>query len=426
MKHQIIVGLDIGTTKIACFVGKMNEHGKIEILSMGKSDSLGVARGVVANIEKTVTSIKAAVEEAQSRVEGELKIRSVNVGIAGQHIKSYQHRGMIVRNSLDEEISQKDINTLIDVMYRLSMEPGEEIIHVLPQEFIVDNEQGIKDPIGMSGIRLEANFHTITGHVSAARNINRCVERAGLVIKETILEPLASADAVLSEDEKDAGVVLVDIGGGTTDIAVFHEGIIRHTAVIPFGGNVITEDIKEGCTIMKKHAETLKVKYGSAVSSESLDNEVVCIPGLTGKPHKEISLRNLANIIQARMEEIIGHVYLEIKNSGYEKKLIGGIVVTGGGAQLKHLPQLFEFLTGMDTRIGYPTEHLGSSNTSDDLKSPMYSTGIGLVLKGFQAIEKSIEQPLVDERIDLINNPKKGSFFESIFIRSKQFLTDED
>ncbi len=426
MKHQIIVGLDIGTTKIACFVGKMNEHGKIEILSMGKSDSLGVARGVVANIEKTVTSIKAAVEEAQSRVEGELKIRSVNVGIAGQHIKSYQHRGMIVRNSLDEEISQKDINTLIDDMYRLSMEPGEEIIHVLPQEFIVDNEQGIKDPIGMSGIRLEANFHTITGHVSAARNINRCVERAGLVIKETILEPLASADAVLSEDEKDAGVVLVDIGGGTTDIAVFHEGIIRHTAVIPFGGNVITEDIKEGCTIMKKHAETLKVKYGSAVSSESLDNEVVCIPGLTGKPHKEISLRNLANIIQARMEEIIGHVYLEIKNSGYEKKLIGGIVVTGGGAQLKHLPQLFEFLTGMDTRIGYPTEHLGSSNTSDDLKSPMYSTGIGLVLKGFQAIEKSIEQPLVDERIDLINNPKKGSFFESIFIRSKQFLTDED
>ena len=426
MKHQIIVGLDIGTTKIACFVGKMNEHGKIEILSMGKSDSLGVARGVVANIEKTVTSIKAAVEEAQSRVEGELKIRSVNVGIAGQHIKSYQHRGMIVRNSLDEEISQKDINTLIDDMYRLSMEPGEEIIHVLPQEFIVDNEQGIKDPIGMSGIRLEANFHTITGHVSAARNINRCVERAGLVIKETILEPLASADAVLSEDEKDAGVVLVDIGGGTTDIAVFHEGIIRHTAVIPFGGNVITEDIKEGCTIMKKHAETLKVKYGSAVSSESLDNEVVCIPGLTGKPHKEISLRNLANIIQARMEEIIGHVYLEIKNSGYEKKLIGGIVVTGGGAQLKHLPQLFEFLTGMDTRIGYPTEHLGSSNTIDDLKSPMYSTGIGLVLKGFQAIEKSIEQPLVDERIDLINNPKKGSFFESIFIRSKQFLTDED
>jgi cell division protein FtsA len=425
MKHQIIVGLDIGTTKIACFVGKMNEHGKIEILSMGKSDSLGVARGVVANIEKTVTSIKAAVEEAQSRVEGELKIRSVNVGIAGQHIKSYQHRGMIVRNSLDEEISQKDINTLIDDMYRLSMEPGEEIIHVLPQEFIVDNEQGIKDPIGMSGIRLEANFHTITGHVSAARNITRCVERAGLVIKETILEPLASADAVLSEDEKDAGVVLVDIGGGTTDIAVFHEGIIRHTAVIPFGGNVITEDIKEGCTIMKKHAETLKVKYGSAVSSESLDNEVVCIPGLTGKPHKEISLRNLANIIQARMEEIIGHVYLEIKNSGYEKKLIGGIVVTGGGAQLKHLPQLFEFLTGMDTRIGYPTEHLGSSNTSDDLKSPMYSTGIGLVLKGFQAIEKSIE-PLIDERIDLINNPKKGTFFESIFIRSKQFLTDED
>ena len=329
---QVIVGLDIGTTKIACFVGRINEHGKIEILSMGKSDSLGVSRGVVTNIDKTITSILAAVKEAQEMVVGDLIIRSVNVGIAGQHIKSYQHRGMLTRVNIEDEISQKDIDRLIDDMYRLSMEPGEEIIHVLPQEFIVDNEQGIKDPIGMSGVRLEANFHTITGHVSAARNINRCVERAGLVVKDTVLEPLASADAVLADEEKDAGVVLVDIGGGTTDIAIFHEGIIRHTAVIPFGGNIITEDIKEGCTILKKQAEELKVRFGSALQSESMDNEVVCIPGIMGKNPKEISLKNLAGIIQARMEEIIEQVYFEIKNSGYEKKLIAGIVVTGGGS----------------------------------------------------------------------------------------------
>jgi len=435
MKHQIIVGLDIGTTKIACFVGKMNEHGKIEILSMGKSDSLGVARGVVANIEKTVTSIKAAVEEAQSRVEGELKIRSVNVGIAGQHIKSYQHRGMIVRNSLDEEISQKDINTLIDDMYRLSMEPGEEIIHVLPQEFIVDNEQGIKDPIGMSGIRLEANFHTITGHVSAARNITRCVERAGLVIKETILEPLASADAVLSEDEKDAGVVLVDIGGGTTDIAVFHEGIIRHTAVIPFGGNVITEDIKEGCSIIEKQAELLKTRFGSAWPGENRDNEIVSIPGLRGREPKEISVKNLAYVIQARMEEIIEHVYYEIKSSGYEKKLIAGIVITGGGAQLKHLPQLVEFVTGLDSRIGYPNEHLAKNDVLpkavyDELKSPMYATGIGLLIKGIQKAElvkDSTESgSLITELVALTEKPKKGQgLFERILQSGAKFIKDD-
>jgi cell division protein FtsA len=432
---QIVVGLDIGTTKIACFVGKMNEHGKIEILSMGKSDSLGVARGVVVNIDKTIDSIKIAVDQAQSNVEGALTIRNVIVGIAGQHIKSYQHRGMLTRLNIEEEISQKDIDNLIEDMHRLAMEPGEEIIHVLPQEYIVDNEQGIKDPIGMSGVRLEANFHTITGHVTAARNINRCVEKAGLYVKDTILEPLASAEAVLSEDEKDMGVVLVDIGGGTTDIAIFHEGIIRHTAVIPFGGNVITDDIKEGCAIMKKQAETLKVKYGSALTSESLDNEVVCIPGIRGLNSKEISLRNLASIIQARMEEIIEHVYFEIRNSGYEKKLFGGIVVTGGGSQLKHITQLFEYITGMDTRIGYPTEHLASTNTIENLTSPMYSTGIGLVLKGFQM--NRVRKPDVNSEQKETNikpvvvNPgtekeKRGKFFETILKRATDFLKEED
>lgn len=378
---DIVVGLDIGTTKIACIVGRRDEHGKIEILGIGKSESLGVSRGVVANIDKTVQSIQAAVEEAQNKTGVEIKY--VNVGIAGQHIKSLQHRGIYTRDSLETEISKEDVRNLIRDMYKLQMLPGEEIIHVLPQEYIVDNEQGIKDPVGMSGIRLEANFHIITGQVAAAKNIHRCAYKAGLSVTELILEPLASSAAVLNDEEMEAGVALVDIGGGTTDIAIFQDNIIRHTAVIPFGGNIISEDIKEGCTIIKHQAELLKVKFGSALSTEAKDNEIVSIPGLRGREPREISLKNLASIIQARMEEIIEHVYYEIKNSGFEKKLIGGIVVTGGGSRLKHLPQLMEYVTGMDVRVGFPNEHLAAGNP-EDVTSPIFSTGVGLVMKGLE------------------------------------------
>ncbi len=376
---EIVVGLDIGTTKIVAIVGRKNEFGKIEILGMGKTESYGVARGVVQNIDKTVEAIETAVSEAESKSGYE--ILTVNVGIAGQHIKSVQHRGIKTRSSLEEEISQSDIDSLIDDMFRLVMPPGEEIIHVLPQEYIIDNEPGIKNPIGMSGIRLEANFHIITGQVAAARNIYKCVNKAKLSASALTLEPLASADAVLSEEEKEAGVVLVDIGGGTTDIAIFQDGIIRHTAVIPFGGNIITEDIKEGCTIIKNQAELLKIKFGSALASENQENEIVSIPGLRGRAHKEISIKNLSSIIQARMEEIIEHVYYEIKNSGFEKKLIAGVVVTGGGAQLKHITQLVEYITGMDARIGYPNEHL-ASGSEEEITSPMFATAVGLIMKG--------------------------------------------
>lgn len=417
---EIIVGLDIGTTKIACIVGRKTEHGKIEILAVGKSESVGVTRGVVSNIEKTVQSIRAAVEEAQAICGEEISV--VNVGIAGQHIKSLQHRGILTRKSIEEEINQGDIDALIEDMYKLVMLPGEEIIHVLPQEYIVDNEQSIKDPIGMSGIRLEANFHIITGQMTAAKNIYKCVAKAGLEVADLILEPLASSEAVLSSEEKEAGVVLVDIGGGTTDIAIFQDGIIRHTAVIPFGGNVITEDIKTGCTIMKKQAELLKAKFGSALSSESQENEIVCIPGLRGRDPKEISLRNLANIIQARMEEIIEHVYYEIKNSGYEKHLIAGIVVTGGGSQLRHITQLFEFITGMDTRIGYPTEHLGKSNQSN-VTSPMHATGVGLVLKGFQQFEKHKAK---QNTIKSHSKKTQGGFFDKIMAKSKEWFEESE
>lgn len=419
---EIVVGLDIGTTKIACFVGRKNEHGKIEILSMGKTESLGVTRGMVSNIEKTVQSIKMAVAEAQDRVEGDLTIGVVNVGIAGQHIKSLQHRGMYTRNATQEEISQADIDALIDDMYKLVMEPGEEIIHVLPQEYIVDGEQGIKDPIGMSGVRMEANFHIITGKIAAAKNIQKCVNKADLEVSETILEPLASSAAVLSDEEKEAGIVLVDIGGGTTDLAIFHEGIIRHTAVIPFGGNIITEDIKEGCTILKRQAELLKVKFGSALASESQENEIVCIPGLRGREPKEISIRNLSSIIQARMEEIIEHVYYEIKNSGYEKKLIGGIVVTGGGAELNNITQLFEYITGMDSRIGYPNEHLGKSSTEEAITSPMYATGVGLVLKGFETNERNRRSLAA---VKSHSKRTKGSFFDKLLEKGKSWFEED-
>jgi cell division protein FtsA len=416
---DVVVGLDIGTTKICAIVGCVNEFGKIEILGMGKTESIGVTRGMVSNIEKTVQSIKAAVQEAEIKSGASIKI--VNVGIAGQHIRSLQHRGMKTRSSLEEEINHKDIDSIIEDMYKLAMLPGEEIIHVIPQEYIVDSEVGIKDPVGMSGSRLEANCHIITGQVAAAKNIYKCVEKAGLQVEELILEPLASSEAVLTEEEKEAGIVLVDIGGGTTDIAIFQDGIIRHTAVIPFGGNVITEDIKEGCSIIKNQAELLKVRFGSALANENMENEIVSIPGLRGREPKEISLKNLAHIIQARMEEIIENIHYEIKCSGYEKKLIGGIVITGGGAQLKHLSHLMSYMTGMDTRIGYPNEHL-SKGFVEEVKSPLYATAVGLVIKGVQKIRKE------DSRKETVAQPSKkvkgNNWFEKILNSTSKWLNE--
>ncbi|MBS4061812.1 MAG: cell division protein FtsA [Bacteroidetes bacterium] len=402
---EIIVGLDIGTTKIACIVGRRNENGKIEILGYGRTESIGVKRGMVSNIEDTVNSIRKAVEEAS--VRSGVDIKYVNVGIAGQHIKSLQHRGSLIRESSDKEINRIEVDKLSNDMYKLSMAAGEEIIDVIPQEYIIDGEQGIKQPVGMLGSKLEANFHVIIGQTAAAKNILKCVKRANLEMVDLILEPIASAEAVLSEEEKEAGVVLVDIGGGTTDIAIFYDKVIRHTSVIPFGGDIITEDIREGCTIIKKHAEEVKIKFGSALASENRDDEVVSIPGIRGRPPKEISFRNLASIIQARMEEIVDHVYYEIKNSGLERKLIAGIVLTGGGALLKHIDQLSAFLTGMEVRIGYPNEHL-AKGTPDELASPMYATGIGLVIEGIKRFDFEIEMERMKETNELSADGEKA------------------
>ncbi|WP_103327484.1 cell division protein FtsA [Bacteroidetes bacterium endosymbiont of Geopemphigus sp.] len=389
--EKIAVGLDIGTTKIVAMLGRKNEHGKIEILGMGRAKSRGVHRGVVNNITQTIDSINEAVREAE-RNSG-LKIHQVIVGIAGQHIRSLEHSDYITREDFEEVIAQEDLRRLIGQVHKLVMLPGEEIIHVLPQEYKVDSQAEVREPMGMYGSRLEANFHVVLGQTSSIRNIGRCVKAVGLNLSAITLEPLASAEAVLSREEKEAGVALVDIGGGTTDIAIFKDNIIRHTAVIPFGGNIITEDIKEGCFIIKRQAELLKVKFGSAWPGENKETEIVSIPGLRGREPREISLKRLSQIINARVKEIIEQVYMEIQNYGHEdqkKRLIGGLVLTGGGSKLKHLRQLAEYITGVDTRIGYASEHL-SNGKDHNLNNPEYTTAIGLVMKGFEKSEENQE-----------------------------------
>lgn len=429
--HDVVVALDIGTTKVCCLAGRKNTHGKLEILGVGKVESIGVLRGVVSNIEKTVTAIREAVEICERQVR--MKFKTVHVGIAGQHIKSLQHRGILTRESDHNEIARRDIDRLVNDMFKLVLPPGDKIIHVFPQEFTVDSEQGISDPIGMCGVRLEANFHIITGQITAVNNIFRCIEKAGLKVADLTLEPIASADAVLFEEEKQAGVALVDIGGGTTDITIFHEGIIRHTAVIPFGGNVITADIKEGCTVMQPQAEKLKVRFGAALASEVYDNRIITIPGLRGREHKEISEKNLARIIQARMEELLDYVLWEIRRSGYERKLIGGIVLTGGGALLNHADKLVELHTGMSCRIGLPVENL-AHGYRESVSSPIFSTAIGLVLKGLQDIEAGKPAAVHTEEGTPANGDKEPSnvseeksptWLDNVFRKTKEWFEAE-
>jgi cell division protein FtsA len=425
---KIVVGLDIGTTKICAIVGRKNEYGKLEVLGMGKAESEGVIKGIVTNIDKTVFAIGKAIKEA-GEMSG-IDIGVVNVGIAGQHIRSTIHHGSITRNSREDEVSIEDVNRLTEDMYRIVIPPGSEIIHVMPQDYTVDYEEGIKDPVGMSGVKLEADFHIITAQTSAINNINKCVRRAGLEIEDLILEPLASSLAVLSEEEKEAGVCLIDIGGGTTDIAIFYDNIIRHTAVIPFGGNILTTDIQHGLMVMAKQAEQLKTRFGKAIAEEASPNEIVSIPGIRNRTAKEISVKNLSNIIQARMEEIIEMAHGEIINSGFEKRLAGGIVITGGGSQLSCLKQLVEYMTGMDTRIGYPNEHLGKSKL-EAVKSPMYATSVGLVLSGFRSLDEREERYKEAKEATKTVKVKKekanpaSDFFSSILNKTKGLLIDD-
>ncbi len=410
MNHEqpIIVGLDIGTTKIAVIAGRKNEFGKLEILGFGKSNSNGVKHGQVLNIDETIKAIRTALDNCFAS-NPNLEINDVYVGIAGHHIKSLQTRGDIVRQANDEEISQREIDQLISDQYKTYIPAGDQIIDVIPQEFTVDNFQNIPNPIGYGGVKVGANFHIITGDKNAIRNINRSVEKAGLRTKDLVLQPLASSSAVMGQEDLEAGVAIVDIGGGTTDLAVFYEGILKHTAVIPFAGENITNDIKTGLGVLKTQAEQMKVQFGSALANEAKGNAYITIPGLRGMPAKEISVKGLANIIQARMSEIMDFVTYHLKQVGLDNKALnGGVVLTGGGSQLKHLIQLTEYTTGLPARIGLPTEHLAAGHI-EELAKPTYSTCIGLILKGYDDYEhnrKNFEREF--KKVDVPEGLKKA------------------
>ncbi|HET9746286.1 MAG TPA: cell division protein FtsA [Chitinophagaceae bacterium] len=402
-EQPIIVGLDIGTTKIAVIAGRKNEFGKLEILGFGRANSNGVKHGQVLNIDETIKAINAALENCLASNPG-LEIKEVYVGIAGHHIKSLQTRGDIVRQNTEEEITRHEIDQLISDQYKTYIPAGDQIIDVIPQEFTIDNFQNIPNPIGYGGVKVGANFHIITGDKNAIRNINRSVEKANLITKDLVLQPLASASAVMGQEDMEAGVAIVDIGGGTTDLAVFYEGILKHTAVIPFAGENITNDIKTGLGVLKTQAEQMKVQFGSALSNEAKANAYITIPGLRGMPAKEISVKNLANIIQARMSEILDFVTYHLKQVGLDNKALnGGIILTGGGSQLKHMIQLTEYATGLNARIGFPNEHLAAGHI-EELAKPTYSTCIGLILKGYDDYEHNRKQ--FDRGFTLVQVPE--------------------
>ena len=384
-EQPIIVGLDIGTTKVVAIAGRKNEFGKLEILGYGRAESTGVSHGVVMNIEQGIRSIEQAIDKCiQSNPN--LEVKEVYVGIAGQHIKSLQTRGDRVRSRTDEEINKEDIDLLVRDQYKTYIPAGDQIIDIVPQEFTVDNTANVLDPIGMSGVKIGANFHIITGDRNAIRNIKRCVDKAQLNTRDLVLQPLASAAAVMNDEDLEAGVAIVDIGGGTTDMAVFYDGILKHTAVIPYAGVNITNDIRNGLGVLRAQAEQMKVQFGTALADEANANAYITIPGLRGLPPKEISVKNLAHIIQARTQEILDYVVYHLKQIDLDKRLYGGIILTGGGAQLKHIIQLTEYVTGLGARIGYPNEHLAGGH-ADQLMNPMYSTCIGLILRGYHDFE---------------------------------------
>ncbi len=412
--ERIVVGLDIGTTKICAVVASINEQDRIHILGVGKAKSDGLNRGVVVNIDKTVNAIKTAVEQAQ--LASGIEVNSVNVGIAGDHIRSIRSKGVITINNKDKEITIKDVERLLEDCQRIMLPPDQQIIHVIPQEFVVDGQDGISDPVGMSGMRMEAEVHIITGLVSAAKNLYRCVERAGYEVADIILEPLASSYAVLDDEEKEAGVVLVDIGGGTTDLAVFQDNTIRHTAVIAIAGKKVTDDIRVGLSVLDDQAEKLKHQYGESFVDMIEDDESITIPGIAGRPPKEITKSILAKIIQARMEEIMEIIAIEIKRSGYADSLSAGIVITGGGALIKNVCPLANEVLGMDAKIGRPLGLAGG--LTEEVDSPIYATSVGLVLHALKTgdrnepITGSYKDKTVDQVMSKLTDRMKNWFKE--------------
>lgn len=374
-EKNLIVGLDIGTSKVVAIVGEIKPDGGIEIIGIGSHPSRGLKKGVVVNIESTVQSIQRAVEEAELMAGCE--IHSVHAGIAGNHVRSLNSHGIVAIK--DHEVTYSDVERVIDAARAVAIPADQKILHILPQEFIIDEQEGIKEPVGMSGVRLEARVHMVTGAVSAAQNIIKCVRRCGLEVDDLILEQLSSSYAVLSDDEKELGVCLVDIGGGTTDIAVFTEGSIRHTAVIPIAGDQVTNDIAVALRTPTQHAEEIKVKYACALTQLAASDESIEVPSIGDRPPRRLSRQTLAEVVEPRYEELLTLVQSELRRSGFEDLVAGGVVLTGGSSKMEGLIELAEEVFHMPVRLGIPQYVTG---LADVVRNPIYATGVGLLLFG--------------------------------------------
>ncbi|NJD08288.1 MAG: cell division protein FtsA [Methylococcaceae bacterium] len=401
--RNLIVGLDIGTSKVAAIVGEINEDGEVEVIGIGTHPSRGLKKGVVVNLETTVQSIQRAIEEAE--LMAGCRIHSVYAGIAGSHISSMNSHGIVAIK--DKEVTQGDVDRVIDSARAVAIPADQKILHILPQEFVIDRQEGIKEPIGMSGIRLEARVHIVTGAVSAAQNIVKCIRRCGLEVEDIILEQLASCSAVLTEDEKDLGVCLVDIGGGTTDIAVFTDGAIRHTAVIPIAGDQVTNDIAVALRTPTQHAEEIKIKHACALTQLANLDDTIEVPSIGDRPTRQISKQNLAEIVEPRYEELLLLVQAELRRSGFEDLIAAGLVLSGGSSRVAGLVELAEEIFHMPVRVGVPQYVKG---LHDVVKNPIYATGVGLLLFGNQHNPVGERSPLV------------GGGFKSVWAKMKSWF----
>lgn len=393
--EKYIAAIDLGTTKVVTLIGEKMPSGKVHVVAHCEAPSSGVNRGEVLNIQEVANAVKPTVEEVKQMAG--IDFSEVYVGVAGQHIRCVENRFDIIRNDYYTEVSEEEIKQLERNMYHTRIEPGEEILHVIPQSYNVDDHWGIANPVGMLGRKLEANFRVFVGRTTSADHSKRSIQRLGLNLKRLVLEPIASARAVLHDEEKEMGVAMIDIGGGTTDLIIYYDNIIRHSAVIPFGGNVITEDIRKGCGILPRQAEQLKVQFGSCYGELAVGNKIITIPGVCGREPREVSFKLLAQIIEARMSEIIEAVWYEIERSGYADKLHAGLVLTGGGALLEHLPEFMKYKTGMDVRRGKPL--FLTSDSSEDVNRCSFTTAVGLLMKGFdyeEELEREAAMKLTD------------------------------
>lgn len=393
--RNLIVGLDIGTSKVAAIVGELTDDGKIEVIGIGSNPSRGLKKGVVVNLESTVHSIQRAVDEAE--LMAGCKINSVFAGIAGSHIGSLNSHGIVAIK--DKEVTQSDVDRVIDSARAVAIPADQRILHILPQEFIIDRQEGIKEPVGMSGIRLEARVHMITGAVSAAQNLIKCIRRCQLEVEDIILEQLASCSSVLTEDEKELGVCLVDIGGGTTDIAIFTEGAIRHTAVIPIAGDQVTNDIAVALRTPTQHAEEIKIKYACALTQLASTDATIQIHSIGDRPTRQISRQNLAEIVEPRYEELMMLVQSELRRSGFEDLIGAGIILSGGSSRIEGAIELAEEIFHMPVRLGLPQF---VSGLTDVVRNPIYATGVGLLLFGQQNRSPS-QKTMFAADVDSIN-----------------------